>query len=138
MSFLQAKGVKRLLLYITLILVPAAVLAQRADSIGFVQGVHMAGEDSAQAVPPDDRAPHDHIKLLQPENLPSAVQKELNGNELFSGWRSRARVEYDKNTDMYWVHFSDSGKVRSYAFNSEGAPVSVREKNDSMDVNQKR
>jgi hypothetical protein len=125
------------LLCMTLILVSPSVIAQTADSIRFVQGIPMVGEDSAQAAPQGDQVPYDKLRSLRPENLPAAVQKELNENEMFSGWRSDARVEYDKNTELYWVHFSDSGKVRSYAFNSQGAPVSIREKNDTVNVKQK-
>ena len=120
-----------------LILVSHTAMAQNADSIRFVQGVPMVGEDSAQAVPQSDQVPYNKIRLLKPENLPGDVQKELDENELFSGWRTDARVEYNRNTEIYWIHFSDSGKVRSYAFNSQGAPVSIREKNDTVNINQK-
>jgi hypothetical protein len=114
------------------------MVAQNSDSIPFVQGVPMEGEDSAQAVPHYDQFPYDQVRLLKAEDLPVAVQKELNENELFSGWRSDARIEFDKNTTLYWIHFSDSGRVRSYAFNSRGAPVSIREKNDTVNINNQK
>jgi hypothetical protein len=125
------------LLCVILILISCTVMAQNTDSIRFVQGVPMVGEDSAQTVPQSDQVPYNQITLLKPENLPGDVQKELDENALFSGWRTEARVEYQKNTEIYWIHFSDSGKVRSYAFNSQGAPVSIREKNDTVNINQK-
>lgn len=129
---------KYLFLCTTLVLVASTVIAQDDDSIRFVQGVPMVGEDSAQTVPQGDSAPYDNVESLAPGKLPAAVQKALNESELFSGWRSKARVEFDNNTKMYWIHFSASGKVRSYAFNSKGDPVSVREKSDTVNMNQKK
>ena len=129
----------KVLLIITILTVPAAtLLAQDDDTIRFVHGLPITGEDTAQQVPQPDVAPFDKFVIVSPAELPSGLATELDKNDLMKNWRSDARIEFDRNTGVYWINFAAGGRLRSYGYNADGNPVSIKEKAVPDSVNRKR
>jgi hypothetical protein len=112
---------------IILFLGAASARGQDDDTIKYVHGLPVTGEDTLQQVPPDDVAPVDSIVQLSAEQIPRELFRELNENPLYKGWQNHT-LQIDKNTGLYWLHIRDRETVRSYGFNRDGKPVSVREK----------
>jgi hypothetical protein len=106
-----------------------AAYGQDDDTVQYIHGLPQTGEDTVQQTPRDDIAPADSIVQLSPEQLPRDLIKALDENPLYKGWE-KSTIQIDKNTGLYWLHIRDRQTVRSYGFDDEGHPVSIREKTD--------
>ena len=119
--------------YIVLTLILVVVTAARAqddDTLQFVHGLPLTGEDTVQATPQQDLAPTDSIVNLSAEQIPTPLYKELDDGPQYRGWR-KGLLQLDRNTGLYWIHIDDGKVRRSYGFSKDGKPVSVNEKNIS-------
>jgi hypothetical protein len=114
-------------LFLLISLAAQTSVAQDDDSITFVHGLPITGEDSAQDVPAYDFAPTDSLVRITAEHIPGALRKTLSEEPLFKGWQ-RDTIILDKNTGLYWLHRKAGTGIRSYGFNSSGKQVSFRER----------
>ena len=100
---------------------------QDDDTVQYIHGLPQTGEDTVtQSWPKDDVAPADSIVQLSADQLPRDLVKSLDGNPLYKGWKNQT-LQIDKNTGMYWIHFREQRRVRSYAFDESGHVVSLKE-----------
>lgn len=107
-----------------------AAYAQDDDTVQYIHGLPQTGEDTVQQeIPQDDVAPTDSIVQLSPEQLPRELAKALGENPLYKGWE-KSTIQLDRNTGLYWLHIRDQRTTRSYGFDDEGHPVTIREKTD--------
>lgn len=97
------------------------------DSLRYIRGLPQHGDDTVQQVPEPDYQPRDNFVEIANEQLPPAVYKTLEEGPQYHGWQD-APLMLDKNTGLYWIHFTDDSTTRSYGFNKNGDPVSVRER----------
>jgi hypothetical protein len=109
------------------ILATGAASAQDDDTISYVHGLPVTGEDSAQQVPQDDLHPPDSIVQISAKQIPKPLLRTLNETALYKGWQNQV-VQFDKNTGLYWLHMRDKTIVRSYGFDNRGKPVSFQER----------
>jgi hypothetical protein len=113
-----------------MLLISLMVHGQDDDTVQYIHGLPETGEDTAQQLPPEDVAPARALKEIPAEQLPSELFKKLNEEPQFRGWQAGI-IQFDRNTNLFWVHIKEDSVMRSYGFNGEGKPVSVREKNIS-------
>lgn len=100
--------------------------AQDDDTIRYVEGLPITGEDTVTSDQKKTGPSNNHVTITR-EQVPPGLLKTLAENTLFINWESE-EILFDRNTDLYWIHFQDSAAIRSYAFAEDGAIVSVREK----------
>ena len=55
--------------------------------------------------------------------VPSKLQKTLNGNALYKGWKN-SPLYFDKNTNLYTLFMKKDSTVVMYGFNPHGKSVS--------------
>jgi hypothetical protein len=111
-----------------MLLISLMVHGQDDDTVQYTHGLPETGEDTAQQLPPEDVAPAHSLKDIPAEQLPNELFKKLNEEPQFRGWQAGI-IQFDRNTNLFWVHIKEDSVMRSYGFNGEGKPVSVREKN---------
>lgn len=99
----------------------------QTDSIVYVHGLPITGQDTLPSGGAETDITNKNIVTLSPEQLPTEIVKSLNEDELYKKWET-ARIVLDKNTDIYWIHFSTGNTIRSYGFNKAGNVVSIDEK----------
>lgn len=59
---------------------------------------------------------------ITPEKLPQEIQKVLNANDLYKGWR-HAPLYFDKKANLYTLFVKQDSTVTAYGFNENGAAV---------------
>jgi hypothetical protein len=118
---------KVLVTALILVIIPIIVCAQDDDTIQYIHGLPVTGEDTLQQIPQEDLAPADSVAQISPEQLPRELLRTLNGDSIYRGWQKHS-IQLDKNTGLYWVHIRESTRVRSYGFNANGKQVSIRER----------
>lgn len=99
----------------------------QSDSIEYINGLPITNQDTLPAGGADIDITNEKFVTLSPEQLPSEIVKTLNEDTLYKEWQN-ARIVLDKNTHLYWLHFSAGNTIRSYGFSKEGSVVSIDEK----------
>ena len=100
--------------------------AQDDDTIEFVHGLPVTGEDTAQQIPQDEVPPADSLLQLAPRQVPRKLREAFEENTLFTGWRKH-QILLDKHTGVYWLHLREGNTLRRYGFTEDGNPVSIME-----------
>lgn len=116
----------RLLLLVAVVLPGLSLRAQEDDTIQFRQGLPVTIEDSTEYDHVDTSYPPAGYETVAVDDVPKKLRKTLDNDELYKGWRN-AKIFFDAAADLYWVDFRLDNKIRRFGFNSNGAPVSVKE-----------
>lgn len=103
------------------------LFAQGDDSIQFIHGLPVTGEDTAQPVPQTDYAPEDNMVRVHPDSIPSPIAEAWDEFAPLKNWRNETIV-FDRNTELYWIRIKQDSTLRSYGYTREGHPVSIKEK----------
>jgi hypothetical protein len=111
-----------------ILLISLTVHGQNDDTVQYIHGLPETGEDTSQQIPQEDIAPAHSLVDISVEQLPNELFKKLNDEPQFKGWQAGI-IQFDRNTRLYWVRIKEDSVIRSYGFNGQGKPVSVREKN---------
>ena len=115
-----------MLLLLAALLSCSSLRAQKDDTIQFRQGLPVTAEDSSEYDHVDTSYPPPGFESVAVDDVPRKLQETLDKDELYEGWR-KAKIFRDSATDLYWIDFTLDKKIRRFGFNSEGAPVSVKE-----------
>lgn len=59
---------------------------------------------------------------IMPDILPQKVQKVLNSNDLYKGWRY-SPLYFDKRANLYTLYIKKDSTVTAYGFNDKGDAV---------------
>jgi len=59
---------------------------------------------------------------VPPEELPQKIQKTLDGNDLYKGWRY-APVYFDRKANLYTLYVKKDSTITAYGFNDQGRGV---------------
>ncbi|HYF69584.1 MAG TPA: hypothetical protein VD884_15670 [Ohtaekwangia sp.] len=105
------------------------MICAQDDSLHYIHGLPHMDEDSSMQSGAPDVAPFDKHVSVSVEQLPPAIVKTLNSGDQYNGWEN-ASMSLDKNTKLYWLHFTTDSLRRSYGFHKDGSPVRVEEKVD--------
>jgi hypothetical protein len=110
-----------------MLLLSLTMYGQDDDTVQYIHGLPETGEDTSQRIPQEDLAPAHSLVNISVQQIPKDLFKKLNDEPQFEGWQAGI-IQLDKNTGLFWIHIKADSVTRSYGFNAEGKPVTVREK----------
>jgi uncharacterized protein (DUF1330 family) len=120
------------LLFCSFLFTSVIAYSQDDDTIQFVQGLPVTGEDTSQNEYQSGLNTANLTKLT-PEQIPPKLLRTLKKDSLFANWKN-GEVYLDEKTGLYWIEFSEGNVVRTFGLSARGHPVTIRE-SEVLEIN---